>query len=59
MPKKRGLTRLRRCANTVLRSLPLHSTRRWPGAAGTCTENDMSDGAVATPSSANKAMSCG
>ena len=49
MRQKRGRSRFARWANTVLRSEPLHSRPR----SGTCTENDMSDGAVSTPNSAN------
>jgi hypothetical protein len=42
--QKRGLNRLRFCANTVARSLPLHSSAEPRGPApGTWTENDMSD----------------
>ncbi len=59
MPQKRGRSRLLRWANTVERFAPLHSSARPPAAPGTCTENDMSDGAVATPSSASSAISCG
>ena len=49
MRRKRGRSRLRRCAKTVLRSQPLHSSP----ASGTCTENDMSEAAVSTCSSVN------
>ena len=59
MRQKRGLSRLRRWLNTALSEVPLHSRRCCPALAGTCTENDMSEGAVTTPSSANRAISCG
>ena len=55
MRRNAGLNRFCRCANTVLRLAPFHS-RRW---SGTCTENDMSDGAVSTPKASNSPMSCG
>ena len=55
MRQKPGLTRLLRCANTVFRSQPLHSKP----VSGTCTENDISDGAVATSNSPNKRISSG
>jgi len=55
MPRKRGLNRLVRCANTVSRLQPLHSSR--PCSAW--TEKDMSDGAVSTRSSAKSFSSSG
>jgi len=58
MPQKRGRSRLRRWANTVSRLAPLHSSAPAPQAPapGTCTENDMSEGAVGMSSSANSAI---
>ncbi|CKU59472.1 Uncharacterised protein [Mycobacterium tuberculosis] len=50
MPRKRASNRLRRCANTVSRLLPLHSSGR-PSSRVAWTENDMSDFAVSTPRS--------
>ena len=49
-----GLARLLRWAKTVLRLLPLHSSWLLEPAPGICTENDMSEGAVSTPRSANR-----
>ena len=45
MPWKRGRSRLPRSANTVLRLVPLHSSR-LPSARGACTENVISDLAI-------------
>ena len=59
MRQKRGLTKLARCANTLFRSVPLHSSVLPLSAPGTWTENDMSDGAVSTPSSANRLIRLG
>ena len=59
MRQKRGLTRLPRCANTLFRSVPLHSRVLPFSAPGTLTENDMSDGAVSTLSSANRLIRLG
>ena len=59
MPQKRGLTRLLRWANTVFRLEPLHSMLRSPAKSFDCTENDMSDGAVATFNSARSAIKFG
>ena len=55
MRQKAGRSRLLRCANTLARLLPLHSSP-WLRA---CTENDMSERAVSTPSSANSRTSRG
>ena len=59
MRQKRGLIRLPRCANTLFRSVPLHSKVLPFRAPGTLTENDMSDGAVSTFSSANRLIRLG
>ena len=61
MRQKRPLSRLRRCANTVDRLVPLHSNWSAPPqpAPGTCTENDMSEGAMGTSSCANSASRWG
>ncbi len=58
MPRKRGRSRLRRCANTVARLEPLHSSAPSPQgpAPGTCTEKDMSDATVGTSSASNSAI---
>jgi len=53
MRQKRGLIRLLRWANTLFRSVPLHSKVLPFRAPGTWTENDMSEGAVSTFNSAN------
>ena len=53
--RKRGRSRLARWANTASRLVPLH-TSDWLGA---WTENDISDGAVATSSSLNSAINRG
>ena len=50
-----GRSRFERCAKMAPRLALLHSMP----ADGICAENDMSAGAVATPSSANSAASCG
>ena len=50
MPRKRGLSRLRRWAKTPFKSEPLHS-RPW---ARDWTEKDISDAAVSTPSDSNR-----
>ncbi|EWS53474.1 hypothetical protein X551_03740 [Methylibium sp. T29] len=56
--QNRGRATFRRCANTVSRLQPLHSSPAAP-ASGACTENDMSDGAVATPRASNRPTSLG
>ena len=59
MRQKRQFSRFARCANTLFRLEPLHSMAwRWP-VAGTLTENDMSDLAVATSSSLNSRIRLG
>ena len=59
MRQKRGRSRLMRWQKTASRLLPLHSSGWRPNAPGTWTENDMSDGAVGTSSSANRRISPG
>ena len=55
--QKPGRSALAGCAKTVARLAPLHSN--WPRPCGTWTENDISDLALGTPSSANSLISCG
>ena len=59
MRQNLGLTKLLRWANTLFKSVPLHSKVRPLKAPGTLTENDMSDGAVATSSSVNNWIKLG
>ena len=60
MRQKRALPRFSRWANTVERSLPLHSSAEPRGPApGAWTENDMSDGATGTCSWSNSASRLG
>ena len=59
MRQNRGLTRLLRCANTLFKSVPLHSSALPFLAPGTLTENDMSEGTVSTPRSANSLIRLG
>ena len=60
MRKNFQFSKLRRWANTLFRLEPLHSSC-FPSlpAPGTFTENDMSDLAVSTPSSANRLIRFG
>src|SRR5574344_869619 len=60
MRQKRGLKRLLRCANTVAKFAPLHSSAPPSQPAfGTCTEKDISVHTVGTVKLASSEISAG